>query len=257
MSAPEPAAFPAEHVVDVRPSGLGSGHSERLIRDLLHDLRAPLRGVLGFVDALREDCAGQLDERGIDYLTRISRGAERMDQILADVRDLAKLSVAPVVPEPCDLADVIDGAVVRWRHAAREGAAEIVTDIPAGLAVTTDRRLLAQVLARLLDNAAVYVADGVTPRVVVTARRHAGEVAVSVRDNGIGIAAEDRVRVFEPFTRLHGEELYAGSGVGLAAVARLAEMLRCRLAVAPAEGGGTVFTLLIPENPPTTPEPVT
>lgn len=205
-----------------------------------HDLRAPLRAIHGYTEALVEDHEGALSEEGRHYLHRIGASALRMEELIRDILAYSRLSRAEVGLRPLSL-----DALVRQ---ALSGAAAVVEE--TGARIVVEHRLpdvrahppiLAQVLDNLLSNAMKFVAPGTRPEVRVSAQRWDGRVRLWVEDNGIGIAPEDRQRIFLPFQRLHGPESYPGTGIGLGIVRKSVERMGGRCGVEDRPGGGSRF----------------
>lgn len=193
-----------------------------------HDLRAPLRGMEGFAQALMEDYAESLGPRGRRYAERIAAAAQRMDGLIGDLLEYSRLSRAEVTVRPVDPAGVVDGALADVGEAIeRTGAAvEVVTPMPEVLASPP---VLRQVLANLIGNAVKFAPKGEAPQVRVWAERpspaRSDQVRLWVEDNGIGVEPEHRDRVFRVFERLHSDSVYPGTGIGLAIVRRGAERM--------------------------------
>jgi signal transduction histidine kinase len=193
-----------------------------------HDLRAPLRGMEGFAQALIEDYADSLGPRGQRYAERIAAAAQRMDGLIGDLLEYSRLSRSEVTVRPVDPAGVVGGALADVGEAIeRTGAAvEVVTPMPE---VLGSPPVLRQVLANLIGNAVKFVPNGEAPRVKVWAERsspaQSDQVRLWVEDNGIGVEPEHRDRVFRVFERLHSDSVYPGTGIGLAIVRRGAERM--------------------------------
>lgn len=196
-----------------------------------HDLRAPLRGMEGFAQALLEDYADKLGPQGRRYAERIAAAAQRMDGLIGDLLEYSRLSRTEVTLRPVDLAPAIEGALADVREAVerRGGAVEVAGPMSEAIASPP---VLRQVLANLLGNAVKFVPPGEVPRVTVWAERKAprdgagpGCMRLWVEDNGIGIAPEHRERIFRVFERLHADSVYPGTGIGLAIVRRGAERM--------------------------------
>lgn len=227
-------------------------------RTAAHDLRAPLRGMEGFAEALIEDYGPDLDPLARQYVERIARAARTMDQLIRDLLAYAQLGRTDITLGPVSLAQALRRAQEQVADdAARRGARITVEEaLPQ---VCANVILLTSVLSNLLANALVYVAPGVTPDVRVTAERYVEDGQARVRvwicDNGIGIAPEHQQRIFDPFERLHGAETYPGTGIGLATVRRGMERMGGRAGVESALGVGSRFWIELPAADSPTPEP--
>jgi signal transduction histidine kinase len=205
-----------------------------------HDLRAPLRAMKGFSDALVEDYGARLDSAGRDYLQRIAAAALRMDALIGDLLAYSRIIRSAPAIEPVPLELVLSDALALVEGEIRDRSARVEVRRPLPL-VLGHRGTLVQLVSNLIGNAVKFVAPGVTPEVTVRAERRGEAVRLWVEDNGIGIAAEFHERVFQVFERLHGIDAYPGTGIGLALVQRGAELLGGRAGVESAPGHGSRF----------------
>jgi signal transduction histidine kinase len=212
-----------------------------------HDLRAPLRNVLGYASVLREDEARGLSDQGRQFVDRIGAVAQRMDQLVTDLLQYSQLSRAEIRLQPVDLDRVLRLALDNVEAQVRAAGAQVRVAAPLP-AVLGKEAILVQVFDNLLSNAIKFVAPGVTPQVEVAGETIDGVVHVRVADNGIGIPAAQCEIVFGAFERLHGEEKYPGSGIGLAIVRKGLERIGGRVAVDSTAAGST-FRLTLPAAP--------
>ncbi|MHB8742383.1 MAG: sensor histidine kinase [Sulfuricaulis sp.] len=210
-----------------------------------HDLRAPLRGIQGFTQALQQDYAGQLDARGQEYTRRIITAAARMDKMIQDLFNFSRLSSADLTRKPVMLSTVVAEALEQLQTERQQRGAEITVsgELPA---VLGHHATLVQIVSNLLSNAIKFVAAGVTPRARVWCETRAPGVRLWVEDNGIGIAAEQQALIFRMFERLHGEETFSGSGIGLAIVCKGMERLGGCAGVESDPGAGSRFWVELP-----------
>lgn len=216
-----------------------------------HDLRAPLRNLQGYADALQQDEAAHLGERGLRYVARIQAVAERMDHLVADLLNYSQLAKSELALQAVPLERVVRLALdhVEDEAGARGARVRVGAALPA---VLGDEAILVQVFENLLSNALKFVPAGVAPEVRIDARLEDGAVVAEVEDNGIGIPDEQRERVFGVFERLHGQDRYPGSGIGLAIVRRAVTRLGGNVTVRARAGGlrGTLFRLRLPAAAP-------
>lgn len=210
-----------------------------------HDLRAPLRGMQGFSEALREDYWQTLDERGQGYLLRIEAAAKRMDELIRDLLDYSRLSRAELPIAPVAFHQVV--------AAAKQQLAGVLRETDATLRVPDELPLvlghfgtLVQVLANLIGNSIKFVAPGTKPVVTIRAEPRGNLVRVAVEDNGIGVAPQFHDKIFRVFERLHGPEDYPGTGIGLAVVRKGIERLGGRVGVESEAGRGACFWFELP-----------
>ncbi|MBB3224900.1 sensor histidine kinase [Pseudoduganella umbonata] len=211
-----------------------------------HDLREPLRTIQGYAAALRQDLhAG--DHRHLEkFVDRINAIARRIDQMVSDLLEFARLSRAEVASETLVLTDIVRDARIALQNEPVYRAAEVQVDIPEDLRVRAHRPILVQALTNLLGNAVKFVRPNTHAAINVVARAHGRQVRIEVQDNGIGLADEARARVFNVFERLHGEEEYPGTGIGLAIVKKGVERMDGCVGVDSAPGIGSTFWIELP-----------
>ena len=208
-----------------------------------HDLQAPLRGIISFSQLLTRRLNAQLGESldadSREYLKFISDGAARLRDVVNDLLEFSRAGRSELKPVALPLSDLLRRALTELQPAlvARGGQVHH-SALPMVLGGAT---LLTQLLRNLIDNAIKYVGDAAVPSVWVEARREGAEVVVCVRDNGIGIAAEHRERIFDIFERLHSDEEYPGTGIGLAICKKIVERHGGRIWVESPADGGSAF----------------
>jgi len=204
-----------------------------------HDLRAPLRAMEGFARILLDDYAGPLGDKGGRYAERIVAAAERMEGLIDALLAYSQLQrreakVRAVDPTPMALRAADEA---RTGH---EGAITIEVAAPL-LPVLAEPVVLGQVLTNLIGNAAKFRREGIPVHVAVRAEQQAGRVRIWVEDDGIGIAPEHQARIFNVFERLHGQEAYPGTGIGLAIVKKGAELMGGSCGMESQPGHGSRF----------------
>ena len=205
-----------------------------------HDLRAPLRAMQGFSQALLEDCGDRLDAMGSEYAERIVAGAKRMDELIRDLLAYSRVSRAELKLVRVPLTPVANSALAELSGALRARHASVHVDEPLP-AVIGHPATLSQVLTNLLGNGLKFVPPDRTPELRVHADRHNGLVRVWVEDNGIGIAPEHQARIFRVFERLHSSDDYPGTGIGLAIVRKAVERMGGQVGVESDLGHGSRF----------------
>ena len=210
-----------------------------------HDLRAPLRAITGFCQALREDYSGAVDEQGRDYLERIVIGAKRMDDLIRDLLDYARINRAEISRLSVDLDQTTDEVLRLMAAELQERHANIEIEKPLGR-VLAHGPVLVQVLSNLISNATKFVPAGVQPVVRIRAETAKNRVRIFIQDNGIGIAPEHQERIFGIFERLNRAEEYPGTGIGLAIVRRAVERLGGSVGVESQLNNGSTFWLDLP-----------
>ncbi len=210
------------------------GHS------ISHDLRAPLRAMHGFSQALIEDCGDQLDETGRDYAERVVAGAKRMDALIQDLLSYSRVSRADMGLTSVSLHEVAEEALEQVEADVTSSGAnvQIAADLPM---VMAHRVALVQAVANLIANGVKFIPAGRAPVIRVHAERENGHVRLWVEDNGIGIDPAHHERVFGVFERLHKSENYPGTGIGLAIVRKSVERMGGHVGVISAVGSGSRF----------------
>jgi signal transduction histidine kinase len=216
---------------------------ERFNYTVAHDLRAPLRGIIGFGHALRQDCAESLTPEGRSYIEKMQYSAAQMDALICDLLKYATVGRQQLERRPCELEPMVRSVLTLLETEIQAAdAAVVITPLPA---VIGDPTLLQVVFQNLISNAVKFVAPGVRPEVEIVGEIQAGRARISVTDNGVGIPPDSRERVFRMFERLHGG--YEGTGIGLAIVHRAVERLEGRVAFESApQGAGTRFWIELP-----------
>jgi PAS domain S-box-containing protein len=205
-----------------------------------HDLRAPLRSIDGFAQALLEDNGEQLDDGGKDYLARVRANAQRMGSLIDDLLALARLSRAELRRERVDLGRLVREAEARLPHPHPQPAVELVLE--PDLWVQADPRMLAIAIDNLLGNAWKFT----RPR--NPAHVHVGRASATsyfVRDDGVGFDMAHASSLFAPFKRLHGVREFEGTGIGLATVARVIHRHGGRIWPDAAPDAGATFTFTL------------
>ena len=213
-----------------------------------HDLRAPLRTMQGFAQALLEDYSDRLDEIGQEYTQYIIEGAVQMDTLISDLLAYSRLSRTQINFQPVDLTYVVQEALRQLSAQIEQRPAEVTVDAPLPQ-VIAHRLTLVQVVTNLLSNAIKFVKPEVPPKVRIYAQEEQNWIRLSIVDNGIGIAPEHQERIFRVFERLHGVEIYPGTGIGLAIVRKGLERMGGRVGVESQPGQGSRFWIELPIIP--------
>lgn len=202
-----------------------------------HDLRAPLRAVSGFSEAVLEDFGDQVPAQAREHLHRVRAAASRMGQLIDDLLELSRVSRGALAIETVDFSAL----ATRVGSELARSQPRVHFQVQAGLTVRGDPRLLRIALENLLSNAWKFSRKVAAPRVEVG---RAGQ-ELYVRDNGAGFDPQYAVNLFKPFRRLHRESEFEGTGVGLATVERVVARHRgsIRAVSKPDEGATFFFTL--------------
>jgi diguanylate cyclase (GGDEF)-like protein len=254
LRSAQEALATTEHQLQLLTAELERANTElaRSNQDLLdftavaaHDLKSPLQVIVGFADLLDRLDGEQLSEGGRQCVTAIIDGVQRMDTLIEDLLAYSRVDAASLASDPVDLEAAIGRCLVTLApEIDRRGAEVIVDTLPT---IVSDASLIERLLLNLLSNALKFIAPHTRPRISVWAERELDGWTVTISDNGIGIDADDRTTVFRMFERVHGEERYGGTGIGLAICHRIVERHGGRIWVDDNPGGGSRFHFTLPD----------
>ena len=209
-----------------------------------HDLRAPLRALSGFSEALVEEYSAELGEVGRDYAERIQRASERMGLLIDDLLHLSVLARAELHIEPVDLSGLARSVAEELQQ--REPGRTVTFQIADGEWAQADARLIRTVFENLLGNAWKFTSRRADARIEFGgAPADPGWRTFYVRDNGVGFDPAYKERLFRPFERLHSATDFPGSGIGLASVARVVERHGGRVSADSDPNQGTTFSFAL------------
>ncbi|MDX1950765.1 MAG: PAS domain S-box protein [Verrucomicrobiota bacterium] len=213
-----------------------------------HDLRAPLRAMQGFSHALIEDCGEMLSREARDYLDRIRSSAERMDALIQDLLSYSQVTRSQLRFQRVDLRQLIEQVqgTLAPEIEQRSARFSIEGEFPP---VVAHAGTLESVLQNLVSNAIKFTPPEKQPIITITGRIKSDCLHVAIKDEGIGIAPEHHERVFRIFERLHAQEIYPGTGMGLALVKKSLERMNGSIGVESELGRGSTFWFRIPLAP--------
>jgi signal transduction histidine kinase/CheY-like chemotaxis protein len=239
-------------------------HKSEFLAGMSHELRTPLNAVIGFSDVLLDRMFGDLNERQEEYVRDIRDSGRHLLELINEILDLAKIEAGRMEVDlgVVSLPALLEHAVTMLRDRASAQRVRLTLDVAPGLGtVRGDELKLKQVVVNLVSNAVKFTPDG--GAVDVEAHPEGGEVVVTVRDTGIGIADEERERIFEAFQR--GDRgvrtSTEGTGLGLTLSRRIVEMHGGRIWMESRLGEGSTFSFAIPrataaaDEPAAEPEP--
>jgi PAS domain S-box-containing protein len=237
-----------ERRVQARTADLESAVAEleSFSYSVAHDLRAPLRGLDGFSKILIDDYGDRLDEAGRHHLQRIRSASQRLDRLIDNLLKLSRISQSRMERVPVNLSGMARAVALALKEEQPRRAAEFV--IERQLRAVGDPLLLRALLENLLGNAWKYSSRKEQARIEFGAMRIEGETAFFVRDNGDGFDMAHAGKLFAPFQRLHGTDEFAGTGVGLASVARTVSRHGGRVWAEAAKGEGATFFFTLPNH---------
>ena len=210
-----------------------------------HDLRAPLRAIDGFSQALLEDCADTLGDVGRGHLDRVRNAAQRMASLIDDLLMLSRVTRAELRRQPVDLGDLFKAAVATLQRL--EPARTVKIAVGDELRTTADAKLLAIVFDNLCSNAWKFSSKTAAARIALETRVDRGERIYSVRDNGVGFDMAYVGKLFGVFHRLHPDSEFPGTGIGLATVERIIQRHGGRIWAEGDVGKGAIFSFTLGE----------
>ncbi|MEW8505456.1 MAG: PAS domain S-box protein [Candidatus Thiodiazotropha sp.] len=218
---------------------------ESFVYSVSHDLRAPLRAVTGFAHILVNRHSDSLNEDGRHYLENVLQAGSHMGDLIDDLLQYSRTGRGTLQMRPIELAPIIEGLQVTFSEPIENCGAKLIIEKPFAVPLG-DATLIGQQLSNLLDNAITYCRPDVAPVISIASTRHDDRVFITVKDNGIGIAPEYHEKIFQVFQRLHSQDEYPGTGVGLAIVTKAAHMMSGEVKVESTLGEGSRFTIILP-----------
>ncbi|MDY7101947.1 MAG: ATP-binding protein, partial [Actinomycetota bacterium] len=221
---------------------------ERFATVAAHDLREPLRKVELFADRLTLSVGDDLPPDAAHALSRMVAAVTRMRDMVDDLLELSTIRRGDdTALHPVPLGDVVREALDEIDESVTEAGAAVSVDVLP--TVIGNRIQLRRLFVNLLENAVKYARPGIAPVVAVTATARAGApptVVITVADNGIGIGDEHRERIFEIFRRLHSQDAYPGTGIGLSICRRIVEQHGGTITARAGRDVGSAFDVTLP-----------
>jgi light-regulated signal transduction histidine kinase (bacteriophytochrome) len=213
-----------------------------------HDLRAPLTHMIGFASILQDETAATLDEKAGGHLEKVIKSGRRMAGLINDLLRFSHLSYAGLTLEVVDFNELVGSVVSDFEQ---ETEARNITWIVAWLpSVRGDRAMLRQVFVNLISNALKYTRPREVAEIEISLAKHnAHEVIFSVRDNGVGFDSNHANKLFGVFQRLHSDQEFEGTGIGLANVRRIVVRHGGRVWAESKPGAGATFYFSLPAPP--------
>lgn len=213
---------------------------ESYIQAMTHDLRAPIRAVSGFTEALAEDEAAHMTAQGRHYLNMIQSATEQMTYLINALLGFSHIGREEIEMIEVDTRLVLESCLRSLQPEISQYHAQvhIADDLPVVVANPT---LLKMVLTNLVSNALKFVPAHTAPIVTISTQALQHNCRVQIQDNGIGISPENQRRLFTPFVRLHGIEEFPGVGLGLATVRKAIDIMGGNVGVTSLPAQGSIF----------------
>lgn len=209
-----------------------------------HDLRAPLRHISGYSQALLEDYKDKLDEEGLEYLSSLMRAGEKMGRLIDALLRLSKYTSGELKIESVDLSAGAEDISANLKKSEPKRVVEFI--IAEDLVADADAKLIEVVLDNLLRNSWKYTSRIRNPEIEFGISEIEGTRTFFVRDNGAGFDTADAGRLFIPFSRIHNENDFEGTGIGLATVQRIIHRHGGRVWAEGRKGKGATFYFTLP-----------
>jgi PAS domain S-box-containing protein len=232
-----------EQLVEERTSELRQSNQEleAFSYSVSHDLRAPLRAIEGFAQAIEEDFGKSLPSEQMDYLARIRTAGTRMGEIIDDLLKLSRISRSSIVRTSVEMSALLEKVIAEQVPADRRRQVA-VGSLPV---VHADADLLKPLWTNLVSNALKYSGKRESPAIEIGCDQTGRDPIWFIRDNGVGFDPSLIEKLFEPFSRLHGQDEFPGTGIGLAIVQRIVAKHGGRIWAEsrPEEGATFRFTL--------------
>jgi PAS domain S-box-containing protein len=213
-----------------------------------HDLQAPLRKVMVFSSFLRTSLGDALNEECLDYMDRIQKATEKMQSLITDLLALSRVSRKGNPFTPVDLMAITQEVLSDLSDSIQETGAQVL--IGDMMSIDADGLQMQQVLQNLLGNALKFHKPGIPPRIEISAFPLSDALCqIRIRDNGIGFDEKYLDRIFTIFERLHGEQEYSGTGMGLAIVKKIVARHQGDVTARSKPGEGATFIITLPIHP--------
>ncbi|GCE20333.1 hybrid sensor histidine kinase/response regulator [Dictyobacter kobayashii] len=191
---------------------------------LAHDLRAPLRAITGFSQIVEQDYQAVLDADGRHYMENIVHACAQMDRLIDDLLNYTRIEHRAIRFKPVALGylmqQIVKGMATRINE--NQATINIAEDLPT---VYGDATLINQIFVNLLENALVYHKPGENAQVTISWWEEDESAVICLADNGIGISPKNHEKIFNLFQRLHSDDIYPGTGIGLAIVKKAVDLL--------------------------------
>ena len=194
-------------------------HLDSFAYSVSHDLRAPLRAISGFAQVLIDTHGDKVNEEMRHYLNRISEGAKKMGQLIDDLLGFSRATRSEIKYEKINVENIVNDLVKAYRDVEQDRDIEFIVN-PLG-EVEADKEMLKVVFSNLLQNAIKFTIDRKKARIEIGSEQKEDHIQFYVKDNGIGFDMKYKDKLFKAFQRLHTDERFTGTGIGLTTVKRI------------------------------------
>ena len=210
-----------------------------------HDMREPLRMITSFLQLLEKQYTDKLDQNAHEYIDFAVDGAKRLNNMINDLLEYSQVKSMERELVPVDTEEVLEDTLINLKIPIEESKA-IITHDPLPI-IIGDKEILVQLFQNLISNSIKYRSDE-TPKIHISAKEEQDNHRFSVQDNGIGMELDHLERIFTIFQRLHSNEEYEGTGIGLAIAQKIVHQLGGQIWVESEKGKGSTFYFTIPNR---------
>lgn len=205
-----------------------------------HDLRAPLRAMQGFSQALLEDYENIFDEEGKEYASRIVDAASKMNELITDLLNYSKIGRKKIDLIPIKLSKSLEEILKQYENEIKDSNVEIILE-KKDYMILGQHSLVSQIIENLVSNALKFRKHGIEPLIRIWTENRGEKIRLYIEDNGIGIDIKYFIKIFQIFERLHSAEKYPGTGIGLATVKKTIELMGGEVGITSTLGEGSIF----------------
>lgn len=209
-----------------------------------HDLKAPLRGISGYADILLQDHASQLNEEGKGFLHKLIQSSQQLSQLIEDLLSYSRLERRPVVYDDVQIKSILNILLEQRGSEIKERNVSVHIDCDDET-IRSSHELLTQIIGNYLDNALKFTRKQTSPEIWVSYKNNGSTSRFFITDNGVGFDNKYKEKIFEVFQRLHTQDVFPGTGIGLALVKKSAELLDYRVWAEGEPGKGATLYLEI------------
>ena len=239
-----------EKKVDERTAQLANTNTEleSFSYSVSHDLRAPVRHIIGFTDIFIKENQDILSEKSKDLFSKITYSAHKMEKLIDDLLNLSRTGRREIVSRKVDMKQIIENLIEEYKECKEQKRVKIhIGEMPE---VCADMNLLTVVWENLIDNACKYTNGQDPVKIDISCKDERSEYVYCIKDNGVGFDPQFKHKLFGVFQRLHLEKDFPGTGIGLANVRRIISRHGGRTwAESEGEGKGASFYFSLPKNP--------
>ncbi|MBI2996757.1 MAG: PAS domain S-box protein [Candidatus Melainabacteria bacterium] len=212
-----------------------------------HDLQEPLRQIISFSDLLNKKYHNVIDEKADTYLHYMHDSALRMRMLIKDILELSRVTTKALPFKPVNLETVVHQVIndLEVKIKEKHGKVEI-SNLPT---INAEENQMRQLFQNLISNSLKFSKKNISPHIIIESKNISnGKIEIKVQDNGIGFDKKDTERIFQLFQRLHTNEEYEGTGVGLAICKKIMEYHNGKITACSQVGKGTTFILSFPSS---------